>query len=117
MVEDEPLLSPDDVARRLQCSRRTAYRVMNDIGVIRIGRIIRVEKSRFLCYLEQCKERPWTEESQNVAQRIQRISARSESVGSHLKQKIEESQKPSSVTPSWLRPRVKVEPQDSEDAV
>ena len=57
---EERLLTPGEVAEILQCSKATAYGLLQrgEITTIRIGRLVRVKRADLDIYIQ--KERGWS---------------------------------------------------------
>ena len=51
-------LTAADVASALGISKTTAYKVMREIGAVRVGRVVRVSREAFEAWVDAHTERP-----------------------------------------------------------
>jgi excisionase family DNA binding protein len=52
VIVDDPFLTAAEVARSLGVSRTTAYRLMREMGRVRVGRVVRVPRTSFERWIE-----------------------------------------------------------------
>jgi excisionase family DNA binding protein len=61
VIVDDPFLTAAEVARSLGVSRTTAYRLMREMGRVRVGRVVRVPRASFERWIDahtEPRERP-----------------------------------------------------------
>ncbi len=65
-------LTAEQVARALSVSRSTAYRLMHEMGRVRVGRVVRVSREAFETWLAAQTERERRERSKRSASILER---------------------------------------------
>jgi excisionase family DNA binding protein len=67
----DPFLTAAEVARALGVSRTTAYRLMREMGRVRVGRVVRVARTSFEAWVEAHTEARSREQKKRSADRNQ----------------------------------------------